>query len=111
MGLPLGVLIGAMGFLQSSGRRMWRALLWSLALAIAVTLCVALAGLGYGVIQTTEVRVEDYGNWYLPKGVLNLSAFLQAGYMHNAAYLGGLVAVPVAWGFQVVYWWRGRGEA
>jgi hypothetical protein len=107
MGLPLGVLIGLGGFLQRTAGCMLRALAWSILLSFGFTLVFALCGLGYGYTQTRHIDLADYRGWFLPPGVA-VRSFLCAGYMHNAAYLGGALAVPVAWAFLVVAYFRGR---
>jgi hypothetical protein len=110
MGIPLGLFAGAAGFVQRTPSQMRRALLWSLPLLIAFTLSVAIAGLVYGVFQTQSIDFANYRGWYLPVGLEQPRRFLCAGYMHNSAYLGGVLAIPVAWIFNVIFRWRG-GEA
>jgi hypothetical protein len=46
--------------------------------------------------------VADYDNWFIPEDVTNLRRFLCAGYMHNSSYLGGVVAILVAWTFHLI---------
>jgi hypothetical protein len=108
MGLPLGVLVGLAGFAQRSARQMARALLWSLPLACGIVLLVALCGLAYGWIATSSVDLSAYRGRYIPRNLSDPRAFLRAGYMHNAAYLGGAIAVPALWIFHAVWWWRTR---
>ena len=102
MGIPLGLLTGVAGFMQHTPSLMQRALLRSLPLVMGVALVVALGGLVYGWAQTAHVDLSRYRGWYIPAGLENLRAFLCAGYMHNAAYMGGLLAVPAAWAFHWV---------
>ena len=106
MGLPLGLLAGLGGFIHSSDVHMRRALWWSLPLIVVFTLGVALTGLVYGYVQTERIDVADYPGWF-PNGV-GLRGYLCAGYMHNAAYLGGLGATLAAWIFHVIVWHRTR---
>ena len=103
MGIPLGLLAGLGGFLQPTAAQMWRALLWSLPVITAFALMVALCGLLYGYSQTTSVDIADYSGWYVPERLEDMRSFLCAGYMHNAAYLGGAAAIPVAWIFHWIY--------
>ncbi|MGO9486843.1 MAG: hypothetical protein ACLPX9_20105 [Rhodomicrobium sp.] len=110
MGIPLGVLCGAAGFMQRTPALMGRALLWSLPLIAAFTLAIALAGLAYGWLQTAAIERESLAahtvvgiGWFIPPGVENLRRFLCAGYMHNAAYLGGALSIPAAWLFHFVF--------
>jgi hypothetical protein len=110
MGIPLGVLCGAAGFMQRSPSLMWRSLLWSLPLIAAFTLAIALLGLAYGWAQTAAIERDAYAGgtvvgigWFIPSGVENLRRFLCAGYMHNAAYLGGALSIPAAWLFHFIF--------
>jgi len=102
MGIPLGLLIGAAGFMHHGHRRMLRVLLWSLAIATTFTLLFVLGGLLYGIKQAEHIDVTQYANWYIPENVTDLRSYLCAGYMHDAAYLGGLLAVFAAWAFNIV---------
>jgi hypothetical protein len=103
MGIPLGLLCGVAAFMQRSPALMQRALAWSVVLIVALTLTVALAGLGYGWRQTEAVNLADYRGWFIPHDVKELRRFLCAGYMHNAAYLGGALSVPAAWLFHITF--------
>jgi hypothetical protein len=107
MGLPIGLLTGIAGFVQRSPALMRRALLWSLPLVVVVALASGFLGLVYGVIQTRSIDLGAYQGWYIPDGVVHIRRYLCAGYMHNASYLGGTLAIPVAWGFHLAY--RARG--
>ena len=107
MGIPLGVLIGLGGFLHRPAGRMLRVLLWSILLSCGFALLFALGGLAYGYLQTQNIDLAGYRGWFVPPGVA-LRPFLCAGYMHNAAYLGGALAIPVAWAFQLAAYLRCR---
>ncbi|WP_158240584.1 hypothetical protein [Telmatospirillum siberiense] len=99
MGIPLGVLTGAAGFIHRSAAQMRSALLLSLPVVVGFVLLVALGGLAYGAIQTTHFDLGGHPRWFLPAGLEDPRAFLCVAYMHNAAYLGGALAIPVAWVF------------
>jgi hypothetical protein len=101
MGIPLGVLIGAAGFIHKGARRMFRVSLWSLLVAAVFTLLFGLCGLIYGYFQTPHVDLADYHGWFIPEDVTELRRFLCAGYMHNSSYLGGVLAIFVAWAFHI----------
>jgi hypothetical protein len=103
MGIPLGLLCGAAGLIQRSPRLMWEALLWSLLVIVTFTLAVALAGLGFGWMRTQTIDVVNYRGWFIPADVNDLRRFLCAGYMHNAAYLGGALSISVAWLFNFIF--------
>jgi hypothetical protein len=101
MGVPLGFLIGAAGFIHSDVPQMRRALSLSLVVAIAFTLLFALGGLVYGLIQTGTFDLAHPEGWYVPQGLVQPRRFISVGYMHNAAYTGGEIAVPVALAFHL----------
>lgn len=102
MGIPLGLFAGMAGLIQRSAAQMLRALLWSLPALVGFTLAVALIGLLYGVIQTRNFDMNAYAGWYIPRALENPRRFLCAGYMHNAAYIGGALAIPAAWVFHIL---------
>jgi hypothetical protein len=82
---------------------MGRALIWSLLVIPTFTLTVALAGLAYGWRQTGAIDLANYRSWFVPSGVSELRRFLCAGDMHNFAYLGGALSIPVAWLFHLIF--------
>jgi hypothetical protein len=106
MGIPLGLLSGLAAFIHSNPDRMRRALALSLPVIIAFTLSCALAGLLYGFFETQSIELSRYSDWYIPAGVQDLRHYLCVGYMHHAAYIGGALAVPVAWIFHLAIWFR-----
>lgn len=103
MGVPLGVLCGLAGFVQRTPRAMLIALTWSLPVIAGFTLFAALIGLAYGWLQTRAIDLANYPGWRIPSNVNDFRAFLCAGYMHNAAYLGGGLVIPAAWIFHVIF--------
>lgn len=108
MGIPLGLASGLLAFIHRDPMRMRKALAWSIPLIVGFTLAVALGGLAYGFRQTESIELSRYVGWFIPDGVEHLRRFLCAGYMHNAAYIGGALSIPVAWLFHVTFWLRGR---
>jgi len=101
MGIPIGLLIGASGFMHRGHRRMLRVSLWSLLVVIGFTLLFGLCGLLYGHLQTQHIEVAEYRGWFIPEDVTELRRFLCAGYMHNSSYLGGVLAILAAWAFHI----------
>ena len=101
MGLPIGLLVGVGGFLERSPARMRRTLGWSIILVLGFTMAFALCGLCYGMLRTAHVDLASYEGWFIPRDLHDPRAFLRAGYMHNAAYLGGVLSIPMAWMFQL----------
>jgi len=102
MGIPIGLLVGAAGFIHPGHRRMLRISFMSLLVTMAFTLLFGLCGLLYGYFQTRQVNIAEYRGWFIPDDVTDLPRFLCAGYMHNASYLGGVLAIPVVWTFHVI---------
>jgi hypothetical protein len=102
MGVPLGLLTGMAGFIYPSVDQMRRALALSLPLICGFVLLVALGGLAYGVGQTSGSAMSRYVGQDLPVDIGTWRRFICVGYMHNAAYLGGAAAIPVAWLFHIL---------
>lgn len=109
MGIPLGLFSGLGGLVQVSASQTRRALLWSLPVIFAFTLLFALGGLAYGYAQTATFDLAAYQGWFIPEALVDPRRFLCAGYMHNAAYLGGVLSIPFAWMFHLAFRWRHTG--
>lgn len=109
MGIPIGLLTGLAGFLQPTAALMRRALLWSLPLIVGFAFVIGLLGLLYGVAQTRTIDLASFRGWFIPDAVIDMRRYLCAGYMHNASYLGGVLAIPVAWTFHFAFRARHRG--
>jgi len=106
MGIPVGILCGAASFIQRTGSAMRRALYQTLPVVLGFALLFALAGLVYGFFQTSTFNLANYPGWFVPTGLENPRRFICAGYMHNSAYIGGALGIPVAWLFNI--WFRLR---
>ena len=102
MGIPIGLLVGAAGFIHQGHRRMLRVSLWSLLVTVGFTLLFGFGGLIYGYFRTAHIEIAAYQGWFIPEGVTDLRCFLCAGYMHNSSYIGGVLAILVAWAFHIV---------
>ena len=103
MGIPLGILCGSAGFIQRSSTLMSRALAQTLIIVAIFTMLVALAGLAYGWEQTATIDLNNYRGWFIPRDVKEIRRFLCAGYMHNSAYLGGVLSIVIAWLFHLTF--------
>jgi len=110
MGIPIGLLVGAAGFIHQGPRRMLRVSLQSVLVTVAFTLLFGLAGLLYGYLRTAHIEVSEYAGWFIPEELTDLRRFLCAGYMHNSSYLGGVLAIIVAWVFHLVVKLRTKNE-
>lgn len=111
MGIPIGLLVGAAGFIHRGCREMLRVTLWSFLVVVGFTLLFGLGGLLYGYFQTAHIDVLDYRRWFIPDDLTDLRRFLCAGYMHNSSYLGGVLAIPVAWIFHIVMRFKTQANA
>jgi hypothetical protein len=109
MGIPLALLCGSAGLVQRSSALMWRAVTWSLLVVAAFTLTIALVGLGFGWLRTETLDPANYRGWFIPTGLKEVRRFLCVGYMHNAAYLGGVLSILVAWLFNLFFRRATRG--
>jgi hypothetical protein len=102
MGIPLGLFTGLAGFLHPDVDTMKRALWWSLMVIAATTLLFAVGGLLFAFATTGHLDLADYPLRFIPPDLREPRRFICAGTMHNFAYLGGAVSIPVAWVFHVV---------
>jgi hypothetical protein len=102
MGALLGLLVGMAGLVHRDPAMMGRRLLQSMWLCLGIVLAFSLLGLLYGYVATQHIDLTQYHGWFIPRSVTDLRRFLCAGYMHNAAYLGGAAALPVGWAFHLL---------
>ena len=108
MGIPIGLLVAPVALIHGSASATWRVGLRSYFVLVGFTGVFALAGLGYGFFRTATIDLSDYPMWFVPLDVIELRRFLCTGYMHNAAYLGGAIGIPVAWAFHLFVRFRKR---
>lgn len=101
MGFPIGLLAGIAGFVHPNYKRMLRVSIQALLVALAFTFIFGVAGLLYGLWKTSNLDVSTFNDWYLPFDAEYPRSFVCAGYMHNSAYLGGILSIPVAWIYHI----------
>ena len=92
MGIPIGLIIGAFGFLHHTPRLMFIRSIKALGITTIVALVIGLGGLVYGSFFISH-DINQSSRWYSPDEIVNPSRFLAVGYMHNFSYLGGLVGI------------------
>lgn len=109
MGIPIGILVGAAGFIHRGPQRMLAVSLRSFVMVVAFTLLVGLIGLVYGFFQTSSIDLASYKGWFIPPNVIELRRYLCVGYMHNASYLGGALSIVAAWIYHAVVRARAGG--
>jgi hypothetical protein len=102
MGIPIGLLVGLLGFIHRDHRRMFQVTFRSFVLVAGFTLAFGLAGLACGYYRTSTIHLRDYDYWFVPDNLVDLRRFLCVGYMHNSSYLGGAASIVVAWIFHVI---------
>jgi hypothetical protein len=101
MGVPIGLLVSPAALIHRSAYAVLRFGLQSYLALVIFTALFAIGGLLYGFYQTRTIALQNYHGWFVPADIVDLRSFLCVGYMHNAAYLGGVVGVVVAWLFHV----------
>jgi hypothetical protein len=102
MGIPIGLLVGGGGFIHKGYKRMLLVSIQALGIVVAVTLMFGIGGLIFGYARTAHFNLGDYQGWFVPEGLTEPRRFLCAGYMHNASYLGGVLAIFAGWSFHLV---------
>jgi len=91
-----------MGFIHRGHRRMFAVTLRSFIIVVGFTLAVGLIGLAYGFLNTTGIERNEYHGWFIPPDVIHLRRYICVGYMHNASYIGGAIAILAAWIYHVI---------
>jgi hypothetical protein len=99
MGLPIGVLVGAFGFLHHPARVMFYRSLRAFGIVALVALAVGLGGLAWGWFFASH-NPSDFPGWFIPRGLEAPRNYLAVGHMHNFSYLGGLVGLLAGIVFQ-----------
>ncbi|MEZ5325729.1 MAG: hypothetical protein R3F19_11785 [Verrucomicrobiales bacterium] len=94
MGIPIGGLVGAFGFLHRPASAMFVKTLRALGIVAIVALLGGLGGLTYGWFFASH-EVADYSGWFLPEDLVSARNFLSVGHMHNCSYLGGGIGLFV----------------
>ena len=98
MGVPIGATLGTIGLFAPDARTMLRETLRAFVLVAIVALAFSLGGLLAGIATFRGPSPVFPPDWYLPAGppLRDPAAFLRAGSMHNAAYLGGAIGTLIA---------------
>ncbi len=108
MGILIGLTVGLAGFMQRDWRRMLVVTLQAYGVVVVVTAAVGLLGLAYGYYQTAAIDRGAYLGWVVPPDIVDLRSYLCVGYMHNASYLGGVIAIVAGIIYQVAALVRDR---
>jgi hypothetical protein len=92
MGVPIGAVLGVTGLLYPSAHVMLRNTLRAYIVVATVALSIGLCGLLWGFLTVNQTIAAKPPFW-IPDDVQDRCAFLRAGYMHNASYLGGALGL------------------
>lgn len=95
-GLILGIVIGAVGFVHKTPKRMFLVSMQAIFINLVVALFIGLTGLLYGYIKWGNVTRENLPNWRIPDSVIDFNSFVMVGSMHNFSYLGGVLGLILA---------------
>lgn len=99
MGVPIGLFVGAFGFLHRPAKVMVDRTLKAFGIVACVALTVGIGGLIYGWFFASH-DPADYHGWFLPEDLEFPRNFLAVGQMHNFSYLGGVVGLVAGIVFQ-----------
>lgn len=93
MGIPIGATLGTIALFAPNARGMLRETSRAFVIVTGITLIVGIIGLLWGFIHFVVLSSPAPPDWYVPGAVENLPAYLCAGAMHNASYLGGVIGL------------------
>ncbi|WP_044218285.1 hypothetical protein [Chitinophaga pinensis] len=85
VGLLIGLVLGLTGLIFKDHQSMRRAIQKAIFYTFISTIAFAIAGYLYGRFVLAGTGVD----WWLPEGLLDESAFISVGSVHNFAYMGG----------------------
>lgn len=89
MGAIIGVILGLFSLLFPDTDRMFQYAIQALGIVVLVAILSAVIGYQYGH-GTLAVRGVS---WWIPPNVADRAAFITAGTIHNASYLGGVIGL------------------
>lgn len=101
MGIPIGLLVGAFGFLHKPASTMFTRTIKAFGVVAGVALLIGVGGLIYGWFFASH-QLSDYHGWFLPPDLASPRNFLSVGHMHNFSYLGGVVGLAIGVIFQFI---------
>jgi hypothetical protein len=101
MGIPIGVLLGMIGFIHADAKSMFIITMKAFLITIMVAFATGLAGLAYGFLVLGEQPASAFGHWYIPDNLVDFKNFIAVGSMHNFSYLGGILGLVAGGGYSV----------
>jgi hypothetical protein len=93
MGIPIGGILATVALSAPTKALMFRETLRAYVTVVTVSLVVGLCGL----LLSSLLIPGNSALFYVPEDVTNRGAFLHAGAMHDATYLGGGIGLVIAW--------------
>jgi hypothetical protein len=92
MGIPIGLFVGAFGFLHKPAKVMYVRSIKAFGVTTLAAFLTGIVGLVYGWNFASH-QIADYHGWFIPGDLTNARNFLSVGYMHNFSYLGGVTGL------------------
>lgn len=99
MGVPLGIILGLLGLIQTGWKHMLKAYFKSLPYAISAVLLTGICGLIYGKM----FLIDQDLNWVFPEKLIDRESFIAVGTMHNFSYIGGITGLIAGVIYQIRY--------
>lgn len=100
MGIPIGLLVGGVGFIQPTPRLMFTRSCCAFVAVAVVALGFGLWGLASGWFFASA-DPADYPRWFIPATLEYPRAYLSVGHMHNHSYLGGIAGIFAGFALQL----------
>lgn len=97
MGIPIGIILGMVAFIQKDATNMWRSALHSIMITLVVAFVTGLFGLFVGFF----ILHPDTVSWWIPDHLKSPEDFVAVGSMHNYSYLGGLFGLAAGIFYQI----------
>lgn len=85
-GMFIGLVLGLVALIFPDHRKMASSLRWAILVVIAFSAGFAVLGGLYGRLYLASTGVD----WWLPESLIDRTAFITVGSIHNFSYLGGL---------------------
>ncbi|UOU98628.1 hypothetical protein MUU74_01355 [Chryseobacterium daecheongense] len=98
-GLFLGLILGIFGLRHKDWKTMFKMSVFSIFIAILITLIVGIMGFLYGNVVLSNQPKSEFPNWFIPHDLIDFKSFIAVGSMHNFSYIGGIISLI----FGVVY--------
>lgn len=92
MGIPIGLFVGAFGFLHKTGKTMFIRSVKAFGVTALIALLIGVCGLMYGWLFASH-ELSDYPRWFIPENLNANKNYISVGYMHNFSYLGGVIGL------------------